>query len=137
MEDEPQEDGWTPTLQQPDERLQAQICTLSKLASVSSKNKGTHFDSHATMVVCGKHCHILSRSGINATVSAFTDDVGTMQIPIIDAVIVYDCPDITKVWLLIIRNVLFVESMNHTMIPVFILREGGMEVNDRPKIHHH
>ena len=31
---------------------------------------------------------------------------------------------------------LFVESMNHNLIPPFILREGGMEVNDRPKIHH-
>ena len=103
---------------------------------MKSKNEGTHLDSHANMVVCGKHCHILSRSGINATVSAFTDDVGTMQIPIIDAVIAYDCPDTTKVWLLIVRNVLYVESMNHNLIPPFILHEGGMEVNDRPKIHH-
>ena len=31
---------------------------------------------------------------------------------------------------------LLVELMNHNLIPPFILREGGMEVNDRPKIHH-
>ena len=59
----------------------------------------------------------------------FINDVGTMQIPIIiDAVIAYDCPDTTKVWLLIVCNVLFVESMNHNLIPPFILQEGGMEV---------
>ena len=103
---------------------------------MSSNNEGTRLDSHANMVVCGKYCHILSRSRINAMVSAFTDDVGTMQIPIIDAVILYDCLDTTKVWLLIVRNVLSVESMNHNLIPLFILREGDMEVNDRPKIHH-
>ena len=67
------------------------------LCYVLSKNEGTHLDSHVNMVVCCKHCHILSRSGINTTVSAFTDDVGTMQIVIIDAVIAYDCPDTTKV----------------------------------------
>ena len=58
-----------------------------------------------------------------------------MKIPIIDAVITYDCPDTTKVWLLTVYNVLFVESMNHNLIPPFILREDDMEVNDRAKIH--
>ena len=88
------------------------------------------------MIVCGKYCNILSQSGINATVSAFTDDVGTMQIPIVDAVIEYNCPDTTKIWLLIVRNVLYVESMDHNLILPFILCDGGMQVNDRPKIHH-
>ena len=80
MEIESRNDGWTPTLQWPDERLQAKICTLSKVSSVSSnaKNEGTHLESHANMVVCGKYCHTLSGSGINATVSAFTNDVGTI-----------------------------------------------------------
>ena len=136
MDNESQNDGWTSTSQRPDKRLQAKICTLSKLLSVSSKNEGTYLDSHANMVVCGKYCHILSRSGISATVSMFTDDVGILQIPIIDAIIAYNYPDTTKVWLLIVRNVLFVKSMNHTLIPRFILQEGGMKVNDRPKIHH-
>ena len=93
-------------------------------------------DSHANMVVCDKHCHILSQSEINAMVSAFTNNVGTMQIPIVDAVIPYNCPDTNKVWLLIIRNGLFLESMNHNLVPPFILQEGGMEVYNRPKIHH-
>ena len=53
-----------------------------------------------------------------------------------DAVIIYACPDINKIWLLIVCNVFRVESMNHNIIPPFILHEGGMEVNDRPKIHH-
>ena len=51
---------WDPPLQQPDKVLQARICALSKLSSVTSKNEGTHLDSHANMIVCGKHCHILS-----------------------------------------------------------------------------
>ena len=53
-------DGWTPTPQQLDKRLQAKIYTLSKLSFVSSKNEGTYLDSHAIMAVYGKHCYILS-----------------------------------------------------------------------------
>ena len=136
MEIESHKDEWAPTPQGLDERLQAKICTLSKLSSISSKNEGTHLDSHANMVVCGKYCHILSRSEINATVSVFTDDVGTMQILIMDAVIAYNCSDTNKVWLLIVRNVLFVKSMNHNLVPPFIPQEGGTEVNDRPEIHY-
>ena len=93
-------------------------------------------DSHANMIVCGKHCHILSRSTINATVSVFANDVGTMQVPIVDAVIIYDCPDTTKIWLLIVCNVLYVELMDHNIIPPFVLRKGWTEGNIRPKIHH-
>ena len=73
---------------------------------MSSKNEGSHLDSHTNMVVCGKYYYILSRSRVNATVSAFADDVGTVQILIMDAVIAYGCPDANKAWLLIICNVL-------------------------------
>ena len=96
MENESRNDRWTPTPQRPDERHQAKICTLLKLSSVSSKNEGTRLVSYTNMVVCGKYCRILSRSGINATVSAFTDDVGTMQILIVDDVIANNCPDTNK-----------------------------------------
>ena len=89
--------GWDPPSQRPDKALQARICALSKTSSVRSKNEGSHLDLHANMIVCGKHYNILSRSGINATVSAFTDDVRRMQIPIVDAVIALDCPDTMKI----------------------------------------
>ena len=119
--------GWDPPSQRPNKALQARICALSKLSSVRSKNEGSHLDLHVNMIVCGKHCHILSQSGIKATVSAFIDNVGTMQIPIIYAVIAYDCPDTTKIWLLIVRNVPYVESMDHNLILPFILHKGGMQ----------
>ena len=31
---------------------------------------------------------------------------------------------------------MYVESINHNLIPPFILRAGGIEVTNRPKIHH-
>ena len=79
-------------------------------------------DSHANMVVCGNYCHILSRSEIHTTVSAFAEDLGTMKVPVMAAVIAYDYPDTKKVFLLIVRNVSYVDSMNHNLLPAFILR---------------
>ena len=52
-----------------------------------------------------------------------------------DSLITYGCPD-TKKMLLIVHNVLYVESMDHNFISPFIICESGIEVNDRPTIHH-
>ena len=78
------------------------------------------------MIVMGKHCHIISRSGVTADVNAFSQEVVCMlKAPIVDALIVYECPYTTKLYFLVSSNVLFVESMNHNLIPPFILREAG------------
>ena len=40
-----------------------------------------------------------------------------------------------KTYLLIVRNALHVPSMQHNLIPPFIMREAGLVVNDVPRIH--
>ncbi|KAL7538844.1 hypothetical protein ACHAXR_009411 [Thalassiosira sp. AJA248-18] len=40
-----------------------------------------------------------------------------------------------KTYLLIVRNALYVSSMQHNLIPPFIMREAGLVVNDVPRIH--
>ena len=57
------------------------------------------------------------------------------DVPIIDAAVSYDCPFTNVTYVLIARNVLYVQSMTHTRIPPFTLREAGIEVNDTAKIH--
>jgi hypothetical protein len=84
----------------------------------------------------GKHCHIISDSGLTADVSAFSDEVGSMlKVPIVDTLIVFECPYTGKIFLLVARNVLYVESMDHNLIPPFKLREAGLICNERPLIH--
>jgi hypothetical protein len=39
-----------------------------------------------------------------------------------------------KTYLLIVRNALHVPSMQHNLIPPFIMREAGLVVNDVPKM---
>ena len=96
---------------------------------------GCHLDSHANMIVVGSDCHIISRSTHSAVVNAFTKDVGTIEVPIIDALLVYEDPTTGKIYYLIARNVLYVESMQHNLLPPFILRAAGITVNERAKIH--
>ena len=96
----------------------------------------TDLDSHANMCVVGHEAVIINKSGRHAEVNAFTKEVEKLhQVPIVDAAIAYDCPYSLKTYVLIIRNALHVPSMDHNLIPPFILREAGVEVNDVPKIH--
>ena len=95
----------------------------------------TELDSHANMVVVGRHCLIIHKTGKTADVSAFTPDLESIEIPIVDAALVYYCPYTGKEYVLLLRNALYVPSMQHNLIPPFIMREAGLLVNDTPKIH--
>eukprot|EP00957_Ditylum_brightwellii_P015461 1163567-Ditylum_brightwellii.AAC.1 len=52
-----------------------------------------------------------------------------------DAAVKYDCPHIDKTYMLLVRNALYVPSMDHNLIPPFVLREAEIKVNYTPKIH--
>ena len=103
---------------------------------MSSVDPRTDLDSHANMCVFGRHCLIVNKSGRHAEVTGFSSDLKTLhEVPIVDAAICYDCPYTMKSYVLLARNVLYVPSMTHNLIPPFIMREAGIQVNDVPKIH--
>ena len=54
-------------------------------------------------------------------------------VPIVDAAVIYDDPYTRKKYLLIARNALHVPSMQHHLVPPFVLREAGLIVNKTPK----
>jgi hypothetical protein len=52
----------------------------------------TELDTHANMVVVGRQATIISRSGRNAEVWAFSNECSKLEeVPIVDAAIAYDC----------------------------------------------
>ena len=57
-----------------------------------------------------------------------------MTVKLVDAAVAYDCPFTGQVYILVIRNALYVPSMKINLLPPFILREKGIIVNDAPKI---
>ena len=113
----------------------------SIIASSLNENKEveqgvSRIDSHANMIVIGKHCHIISKSGLTADVTTCSQEFGCiLELSIVDTLIVHKFPYAAKLYFLVARKGLYVESMNHNLIPRFILRESGLEVNDRAKIH--
>lgn len=69
------------------------------------------------MIVVGSDCYIISRFDTTAMVNAFTDDVGIIEIPIVDALIVYENEMTGNIYYLISQNVLYVKSIQHNLIP--------------------
>lgn len=96
----------------------------------------TELDSHANMVVLGRHCFIFEWSGKFCSVNPFTETLGSIKnVPIVDAAILYECPYTQESFVLLCRNALYLPNMHDNLIPPFILRESGALVNDTPKIH--
>ena len=96
----------------------------------------TQLDSHANMVVVGSHASVFGHSGKSADVRPFSSDCSKLEsVPIVDAAVAYDCPYSMVTYILAVKNALHVPSMEHNLIPPFILREAGLVVNDVPKIH--
>ena len=91
-------------------------------------------DSHANMPVVGKGAHV-EYTGKTVDVNAFSPTIEPTQLPIVDAVIQYDCNHSGVSYLLIIKNALYVPEMTNHLIPPFIMRECGITVSDTPKIH--
>jgi hypothetical protein len=56
-------------------------------------------------------------------------------VPIVDAAIAYDCNKSGKTFILIMKNALYIPSMERNLIPPFVMREAGLLVNDVPRIH--
>eukprot|EP00957_Ditylum_brightwellii_P192635 14667407-Ditylum_brightwellii.AAC.1 len=68
-------------------------------------------------------------------VNLFTPDYDAMNIRLVNAALNYDCPLTDKTYILLLRSALHVLSMNHNLIPPFVLRETGIMVKDIHKIH--
>jgi hypothetical protein len=121
--------------------LNAAINAVQAIVSTTSSNQSsadprTELDSHANMVVLGKHSYIFESTGRTCDVMPFTNDLGVAKnIPIVDGALAYDCPYTRDTFILIVRNALYIPSNENNLIPPFIMRQGGVIVNDVPKIH--
>lgn len=87
------------------------------------------------MVVVEKHCKVIGQSGHSVEVRPFSSDCDLLQnVLIVDAILAYDCPYSGKTALLVVQNALHVPSMDHNLLPPFVLCEAGLHVNEVLKI---
>ena len=98
----------------------------------------SELDSHANMILFGRDCFVFDGvPGKTCCVTPYDPSLKTKErrIPIVDAAVAYDCPFTHKTFILIGRNILHISTLDHNLLPPFILREAGLVVNDKPKIH--
>ena len=100
-----------------------------------NESSTTELDSHANMPVIGINAYILSKIGETVDVAPFTPDYKPISVELVDAALKYECPYSGKIKILIIRRGLYVPSMTHNLLPPFMLREAGININEVPKIH--
>ena len=96
----------------------------------------TEINSHANIVIFGKHATILAVTGNNVGVIPFIPDYQTLdKVSIVDVVVQYICQYMSKVYILVFRDALSVPSMYNNLNPPFLMRESVMGVKDTAKIH--
>ena len=100
-----------------------------------NESSRTELDSHANMPVIGMNAYILSKIGETVDVAPFTPDYKSISVELVNAALKYECPYSGKIKILIIRRGLYVPSMTHNLLALFMLREAGITINEGPKIH--
>ena len=94
----------------------------------------SELDNHTNMMVAGSQCVVFDDTKKTCTVNSFSESAGKLDnIKIVDVVVAYDCPYQSKTFLLLMRNALHVPELPLNLILPFIMREGGIEVDEYPK----
>jgi hypothetical protein len=109
-----------------------------KIGGMSTGSYGcmsvTELDSHANMAVAGKDCTIISTSGQYVNVTPFSSDLPMLEkVEIGDVAMAYDCPYSGNTYVLIMRNALLINSMDHNLLPPFLIREASLFLDETPK----
>ena len=87
-----------------------------------------YLDFHASMIVFRKYCCIINLSVRYTNVNDFTPDLNAVhRVPVCDATIAYDYP-----YILVGHNISHVSLIEMKLIPMFILRKTGLEIQDVP-----
>lgn len=95
----------------------------------------TELDSHADSPCVGRNAKIIEHTGKRVNVSGFTDSLGKRKsIPVVHAAVAYDDEYTGKTYILIIYNALYFEEMECNLLPPFMCRLAGVEINECPKI---
>ena len=104
---------------------------------VSSDDLYTELCSYANVVVLGSNSLLFEINGRTFHDQPFSSDIDMAKdVPIVDGSLAYDFPHTGAVCVLVLRNALYIPSMEHNLIPPFIMIASGVIVDDVSKIHY-
>eukprot|EP00957_Ditylum_brightwellii_P104311 7945602-Ditylum_brightwellii.AAC.1 len=93
--------------------------------SLNNRLSRTELDSHANMPCIGRDALVVSDIRRIMDMNPFTPDYDAMKVRLLDTALKYDRPFTDKTYILLVRSALHVPSMDHNLIPHFVLREEG------------
>ena len=113
------------------------IAGIEESDETTGVNATMELDSHANVVLLGRDCFVFDGiQGKTCRVIPYDPGLGTgRDIPIVDGAVAYDCDYTHQTYIMVVRNALYVPTLDHSLIPPFILREAGIIVKDTAKIH--
>ena len=91
----------------------------------------TDLDSHANMPVVGRNSNIIERLDRTVDIKPFTSDYKAMTAELVHSAIWYECPYEGKAYILVTRNAIYIPTMVNNLIPLLMMREAGINVNER------
>ena len=113
----------------------AELIVSTRSDPIKHSDLRSELDNHTNMVVAGLECVVFHDTKKTYTVDLFLESSRKLKnIRIVDVVVACDCPCISKTFFLLVHNVLCVHEVLLNLIPSFMMREGGIENDDCPKL---
>ena len=110
------------------------IARYFQVSSVETNETTTDLDSHADSPVVGDNAMILFHTNKTVRVSGFTKALGDIsKVPVVVAAVAYTDAITGITYLLVISNALYMKGMEGNLIPPFMIRLTGHEVDECPK----
>ena len=111
-------------------QIDAIISKITACDAGDNEDPRTELDSHANMVVLGEHAFIFESTKRTCNIQPFDPSLGiASKIPIVDGDVVYECPYTGEIYVLIVRNALYIPHLQNNLIPPFVMRAAGVTLN--------
>ena len=113
------------------------ILTLTLDMDESTANPRTELDSHANMIMLRKNSFVFESTGRIYNIQPFSTDLGmATNVPILDGALAYDYPYTGQVCIILVRNALHISTIDHNLVPPFIILKIYYLLQSIPQFHY-
>eukprot|EP00957_Ditylum_brightwellii_P122272 9324612-Ditylum_brightwellii.AAC.1 len=108
------------------------VAKEATIQPVDSRMSRAELGSHANMPCMGREALVVSDTGRLMEVNPFMPNYDATKVRLVDAALKYGYHFTDKTYILLVRNVLHVPSMDYNLLPPFVLREARIRVYANP-----